>query len=473
MEFKTEVEQAIATGFEEFQRYIQQKIEANPYFLQEMHWMPDGSQMNLVNVLIDLHKEPVDLSAQTNETPVDLTHFILWVLMQSTDKNRGDPLHQLIKAQKVQLALKLLREYKPKTQESPSKPQSVSPLSPAAFDYNRRDCDGSTLLALAMDLKNNELLTEILACNPDIHSSVKRGTPPVFLQPLHQAVISDNTEATRLLIKAAAQLTNPAGPSRETPLLLAACAGAVDSLEALLDQPLERLQIEAENTNINPELKTGHQAIEVLCQRMAEGKEKSKALRGVVMLLCHGAEPPRDTEMRAMLSDNRGELLKIAQNYLDSRPDLVDDFVKRCHQYGSALHGIVYADHSWGSAMRRLFGRPSDAAFLLENLISKKYREDNQPQPALKQGRSADDKENLKLYAEFVRRYKLAYDSQYITNSWSTMRWMIAEGRCNWEIVQHYVKSNPKSRANRVYNEMISGLEGNNSMNSQAPDNNL
>ena len=121
----------------------------------------------------------------------------------------------------------------------------------------------------------------------------------------------------------------------------------------------------------------------------------------------------------------------------------------------------MYADHSWGSSIRHLFGRPSDAAFIIENLVTRKY---DSPQ-VVQSGaiplslapaeHLVQEKNPVKLYAEFVRRYTKAYDSQLFTNSWSTMRWMIAEGRCDWQRVVNYARNHPTSRTRIIYNDMF------------------
>jgi hypothetical protein len=81
-----------------------------------------------------------------------------------------------------------------------------------------------------------------------------------------------------------------------------------------------------------------------------------------------------------------------------------------------------------------LFGIPSDAAFIVEKLVMRKYNsaptsEENESFDSTPPTQNApSEQSSLKLYAEFVERYTQAYDSQRL----STMRWMIAEGECDW-----------------------------------------
>jgi hypothetical protein len=217
----------------------------------------------------------------------------------------------------------------------------------------------------------------------------------------------------------------------------------------------------AHNNNFFPYKKNGHTAIEELCEHIASNNEKDEAIRGVALLLCRGAEPPDDEEMRQLLSSNRIALLKAVHSYLADKPGLVDAFVNRCHLREGVLHNIVYADHSWGSSIRHLFGTPSDVALIIENLVTRKYDSPQVDKPTAVPLSSTTaehlvkETNPLKLYAEFVRRYTQAYDSQLIPNRWSTMRWMIAEGNCDWATVVNYARNHPTSRTRIIYNEMF------------------
>ncbi|MGL5742126.1 MAG: hypothetical protein ACRCXC_06060 [Legionella sp.] len=181
------------------------------------------------------------------------------------------------------------------------------------------------------------------------------------------------------------------------------------------------------------------------------------------MLLCRGAEPPRSEVFCQLLGDMRGDLLKEIDHYLDGKLDLVDPFVNRCHMTGSALHRIIYVDHSWGNTLRQLFGRPSEAAFVVERMVTRKYSrrvEGSSESPALSFVAAVPLKEEepLKLYAEFVRRYSEDYENQRIPNLLSTMRWMITEGKCNWETVKEYARTHPGTRTQIIYEDMFKTL---------------
>lgn len=475
MDFLTEINSALDLGFEEFKMFVQRKLQVNKGFLEQFFWMPGGSQMTLLNYLIQEHQEPKENAAYV-ESDRNLLPMIDYVLELAKDKNVGAPLHQAIASGKIQLALHLLgAEQHDLIVSESSKFNAVSllvriqrkatqlaeKLRNHLFDVDKRDNDGRTLVSLVLDSKNTDLLIYLLSRRPNIHETTRRTPSRVDFQPIHQAVVLDFADGIRLLASAGAQLANPLGAMKDTPVCLAARLGKINALEALLEEPSENLAFEVENNHLTEENKTGYTAIEELCERISNDKDMAEALRGVAMLLCRGAEPPRNETMRKLLSSNRVSLLKVVDQYLADKPELVEAFVNRCHLREDPLHNIVYADHSWGSSIRHLFGQPSEAAFLVEGLVSKKYEN---PKYAVEKvsSLSANDTENLlaernpqKLYAEFVRRYTQAYDSQLFTNRWSTMRWMIAEGNCDWETVVRYSRNYPTSRTRIVINEMF------------------
>jgi ankyrin repeat protein len=477
MDFVTEMTAAMGMGLEEFKTFIDKKVNANKDYLEQLFWLPDGSQMTVLNYLISISPEKNE-GVEEVDSSDELTDKIDYVVSLAKDANVGEPLHQAVATGKVQLALHLLGEESNATviqnnvlktlDELRKKKQEFSPsVKAGSFDVNRRDSEGRSLISLILNTKNIWLLLNFLLKGLGVHmatSMAESKAVKVAFQPLHQAIVLDLADGVRLLASEGAVLSNPFGILGDTPVSLAARLGKINALEALLEFPVEQLKLEAENKHLFEDKQTGYTAIDELCERITNGEEKENALRGVAMLLCRGAEPPRNDTMRQLLSSNRVELLKAVHEYLLDKPGLVDAFVNRCHLTESPLHYIVYADHSWGSSIRHLFGIPSDAAFMLEELVIKKYSN-----PALEQNHGnylstaavedfSKETDPLKLYAEFVRRYKMAYDSQLIPNRWSTMRWMIAEGRCDWETVKRYSRTNPTSRTRIILNEMFNPI---------------
>ncbi|WP_058533197.1 Dot/Icm T4SS effector AnkC/LegA12 [Legionella saoudiensis] len=434
----TELNKAIEAGNERFQEFITQKLEANEHYLEQSFWMPDCMQLTVLNYLIQQHQEP-DNDAE--EVSSNLVPNIYFVLSRAQDKNVGEPVHYAISLGKLRLANYLLEQ--------------------RFFDINRRNKEGRTLLSLALDTKNQQLLQAVLALNPNVHESSQLSEEPIEYQPLHQAILSNYGFGVRALVQAGAQLDNPVGPLMDTPLLLAARLGKINALAALLASADGELDLEAENNDRAESYEHGHNSVEALCQLLTQEPKKTSLIEGIAMLLCHGAEPPRREEMRQLLASKRTELLKAIDSYLDRHHELVDPFVRRCHLIGTPLHSIIYVDHSWGYALRQLFGRPSAAGLMVESWVTRKYRDNtendlgNAELPS-KAGSTYTGKEDpLKLYAVFVERYKLAYNSQRITNPWSTMNWMIAEGLGDWASVLKYSKEHPTSRTRLIINDMI------------------
>ena len=427
MAFIEEVDTVISEGLEAFKAFILKNKQANKSYLEQLFWVSNlgGLQRTVLNHLIHRHQE--QMVAQDSENTTNLTVFIDYVIGESLDKNLGEPLHQAIEEGKIQLALHLLEG------------------DVHIFNVNQRDVKGRTLLSLILNTKKIDLLKSFLIRDPNISAPTLMVNEQT--QPLHQAVLLDFVEGIKELgARDGVQLDNPLGVMRNTPLLLAARMLKINSLEALLELHNEKIMLDAENNNVLEGKQTGLTAIEELCKHIELNKNTEMALRGVAALLCSGAKPPRTEEMRAVLSSNRVDLLRAVNTYLRDKPDLVDAFVHRCHAKDSELHSIVYANHSWGNAIRHLFGKPSDAAFIVESLVVRKYSD------VLN---ASSEQTSLKCYAEFVRRYTNAYESQTISNSWSTMRWMIAEGECDWETVVNYASKYPSSRTGLVYSEMV------------------
>ncbi|KTD06010.1 ankyrin repeat protein [Legionella gratiana] len=442
MEFITEINAAIKLGLQGFKQFIEQKLRVDTKYLEHPFWIENGEQVTVLNYLIRQHQEKEGRHID-EKCSSDLIQFIDFVLSRVKDKNIGEPLHQALALGKIPLALHL--------------------FDTAAFDVNRRDQEGRTLLSLVIETKNRHLLKKILKSHPDVNATTRITEARVSFQPLHQAIALDFAFGVRTLANAGADLANPLGVMKDTPILLAAGQGKIKALEALLEFPVEKLDLEAENNKVSADKMTDN-AIESLCKLLARDKNNKDLIRGVAMLLCRGAEPPRKESMCQLLADKRSDLLKEIDRYMDTRPELVDPFVNRCHLTGSALYKIIYVDHSWGSTLRQLFGRPSEAAFVIERLVTRKYsrrQEGSSEVPALSTVAAVPlkgDEPPLKLYAEFVRRYNEAYQNQRITNPWSTMRWMIAEGKCNWEMVKQYARTHPGTRTQIIYDDMFKTL---------------
>lgn len=444
MEFIAEINAAMQSGFQKFKLFIEQKLHVDTYYLERPFWIDGGGQLTVLNYLIQQHQEKEQEKRDNYKKPFfDLTPFIDFILSKIKNKNTGAPLHQAIELGKIQLAIHL--------------------LDTAVFDVDRTDGEGRTLLSLVVETKNSQLLSKILKNRPNVNATTRMTDARVAFQPLHQAIALNFAFGVRSLVSAGADLANPLGVMKDTPLLLAARQGKIKALGALLEFPVEKLDLEAENNKLSADKMTGNNAMESLCKLLAHDKNNKDLIRGVAMLLCRGAEPPRKESMCQLLADKRMDLLKEIDRYLDTRPALVDPFVNRCHLADSALHKIIYVDHSWGNTLRQLFGSPSKAGFAIERLVTRKYsrRQEGSSEAPLSTVAAVPlkgDEPPLKLYAEFVRRYDEAYKNQRITNPWSTMRWMIAEGKCNWERVKQYAHSHPNSRTGIIYDDMFKTL---------------
>lgn len=461
MDSLLELSKAVAQGDAVFKQYVQEQITVNPDFLEHFFWNNDASQMTVLNYLIHLYCE----SESIDSNP--LVPMIDYVLNLMKNKNIGAPLHQAISMGKINLAFHLLKQTA-KVDPFPFEEKAFPGVARAKktlskFNINERDDKGRTLLFLVLTTKNDELLAALLTKKPRIHDVFYINNTGILFQALHQAVILNYPQGIRLLAQHGAQLSNPCGQAKHTPVLLAAHLCNIAALETLLEQSVKELSLEAECYVEEEEEDHLHTktAIEVLCSHLDQGKKSKEALSGIAMLLCRGAKPPRSESMRQLLSNHRDELLKVIHQYLEDKPELVDDFVQRCHSTESALHNILYAPHSWNNNLRHLFGIPSTIAVRVEQLVIRKYTTSataSEPLPTAAAAVLSLDTEPLKLYAMFVKRYTETYNNQLFANPWSKMRFLIADGQGDWEKVQRYVEANPLSRSAAIYKEMLEPL---------------
>lgn len=453
-----ELDTAIHQGFDNFKLYLQEQVKGQPDFLEYFFGGAAASQMTVLNYLIHLYEEPIDDSEMEEVSP--LRQMIDYVVSLMNDKDIGSPLHQVISEGKLRLALHLLN-LMPQTELEVVNPLKKNKKALSLFNVDQRDQEGRTLLSLILARKNDNLLSEFLKRKPSVHLPTNMSDLRIPFQPIHQAVVLNSPTAIRLLASEDAQLANPCGVAQDTPVLLAAHLCKIDALEALLEQPVEKLLLEEMRILSSGGNVSRQTAMDRLCEHLYVGKDKAEAIRGIAMLLCRGAEPPQSEAMRFLLNNNRGALLKAIQVYLEDKPELVDSFVRCCHQRESALHNIIYAQHSWGNSLRYLFGKPNEVAWTVENLVIRKYTttsNENEVLPTAVAANLSAEKDPVKLYAMFVKRYTDSYNNQFFKNGWSKMRWMIANGQCDWTTVQNYVKTNPGTRSALIYDEMFKSL---------------
>lgn len=435
MDFAEKINDVLRESQNDFEEWLDEQLDENPHYLSHSHWVSDDLDCTVLNYLITQHKG-------NTEDNNDLTQQIDYVVSRMDDRNLGEPLHLALSLGRIGLAAHLIEQDEKK-----------------AFSLNQRDMEGRTLLSLVLNTCDERLLKLVQEKGINMHQAtrVMKGTNVSILNPLQQAIELDFAVGVTALIEGGVQLTATFGKLNETPVLMAARKGKINALEALLAFPKEQLNLEKKNNSL-VKGEEGYTAVEELCKRVQQKRDAEEAIRGIAMLLCRGAEPPHNEDMRKLLSANRSGLLKAIDQYLADKPDCVDAFVQRCHLKETALHNIIYADHSWGSSIRHLFGIPSEAALAIEQLVTRKYNDAKQPQAVSFSASAGSIKpglNKLQLYAEFVRRYTQAYSNQRITNPWSSMRWMISEGKADWDMVRCYAETYPKSRTGIIIAEMF------------------
>ncbi len=379
-----ELEQAIEKGDEAFKSFIAAEKSANPDFLK-LTFNRQGQQLTVLNYLIRKHNNRIGM-------PNRIEH-IKWLLSNGADINLGQPVHLLLDLKKFDLFplfVKFDQGELPSPSEQTSENNSALPTpllvsgaggemvevllqegsleSPQTLRFNARDTTGTTLLSRVIASGDISILQGILSGQFDIN--VNEPSPMALLGqsvgilPLHQATLSNSPEAIYALLEKGAVIDGCCGDLSETPLLYAARFGKIKSLGTLLANARTALDLEATNAEAKPK-----RPIDLLCERLAKGRDSQQALHGIAMLLCHGAAVPRDEQFRQLLMTNRIELLEEVKKYLAQSQHSATQFVRACHNKDNPLHDIIYAKSSWLQAIWRFFGLPRKEAFLVESLV--------------------------------------------------------------------------------------------------------
>lgn len=97
MDFVSEMNKILQMELEQFKEFIQKKLEEDKNYLEKLFWLPNGSQMTVLNYLIEQYSEP---KLGIDDANRDLLAKIDFVLHEAKDVNVGEPLHQAIVAGK-------------------------------------------------------------------------------------------------------------------------------------------------------------------------------------------------------------------------------------------------------------------------------------------------------------------------------------------------------------------------------------
>ncbi|MGQ3890489.1 ankyrin repeat domain-containing protein [Legionella sp. CNM-4043-24] len=476
----------------QFKEFILMKLQTDERFLHQTFWMEGGQQLTVLNYLIMEHD-----SKDNN-----LVEHMSWLIEQGAPLDLDQPIHLAFQCRKEDLIAFLLRQIHA-TQyvatsalDTPVRPP-FSPvrfaLSPAINDaqpgsstlqdndsdddtdntvgqevehrqsvdsilvsnarplsrqwqrqdqqpqviqpkasINSRDDQGRTLVSHAIELRNIDVLKLLMQLNPNPNQKTNN------LQALHEAVKCNFADAVEPLVNAGAQIHNPCGAKKETPLILAARYGAIDAMQALLRhipvQPGPQNPVDTGNKN-------NTRAIDLLCKRLNQNKQRPEALRGIAMLLCHGAEAPRSERWCKLLQSNRRALIAAVAEYKKDRPELVANFYRAAHNRANPLHEIIFADRSFLTALRHFFGRADRTVFKLEKLV---------PDNADRQIKGNFD-EDEQWFAELLRRYRATIKTSTFYNPYSDFLWSVSRGVINNRAeAERYCDNHPNSRTARL-----------------------
>lgn len=333
----------------------------------------------------------------------------------------------------------------------------ISPLlsqRQQTLEINARDEQGRTLLSRAIESGSIDTVNQILAEKANVSQSCGG------LQPLHEAVIGNFPEAVHALINAGAQIENPT-KKKFTPLLLAARHGSIRALEALLKYiPIARPG--QENPLDTPDFKSTR-AMDYLCARLKQKENLQETIRGIALLLCHGASAPRSHSLQSLLRDHRHALREAVTDYTADKPAERIKFLRMVQSADTHLHEIIFADRTFGTSLNRFFGRSSRTAFRLADMVLS-----TAPQQAAHMDLDEDQDSNLHLplsehstesafsskeleFARFVKLYEEESKKRSFCSLYNGMRFELARGRITTiDEVDYYCNRNPHSLSNEV-----------------------
>lgn len=441
-------DKAIKNGEKAFQAFIKKEQNKDTNFFQRRYWCSNGKQLTVLNYLIHKHEA---------ETGRDMSSHIGFVLRNGASVNSDEPVHLVLQLKKLDLLALLTKE-----QDADLDEEKSEAIISQELKLDTRDYAGRTLLSRALAAKALSFLQWLLDRRLDVHEPnlIQINTKRIEMQLLHEAVLADLPEAINALLESGANIENPCGVLRETPLLLAAHYGRINSLEALLASRSEQMDLEAESIN-------AMRPIDWLCTRLQQRENPQNALRGIARLLCHGAEVPRHGTLRELLMDNRLALLEEVKEYTKHSPALAATFVRACHDKNNPLHGIIYASSSWVQTIRRMFGMACKEAFLVESLVFDGFYNVQKEAAAAKgkdrsavrlslvetessEGFSQDEQQ----FAEFAWRYRQNF-SGFFKNPFSTMHWNLTSGQCTaMKDVEDYGGQHHKTRTKLLLKQM-------------------
>lgn len=434
-----DLEEAIQSGNDQFVDYINRELEKGIF--DKTFWKSNGEQTTILNYLISTHSNS-DTSTNTNR----LFH-IEYLLKVGASISIAQPLHYAFKLKKLDLVSLMLSQQSEEKYEKEDYDRSKNQdYFSSNASVNARDIEGCTLLYWAIQAGDRNLLCQILKLEPNVNEANFLTLPDLgrcHVQPLHQAIIADFAEGVIALVEAGAQTDNPYGHHAQKPLLLAADLGRIKALEALL-QSINRPEDLAQKDS------TEACAIDLLCKRLEKKQQSEEAIRGIAMLLCHGAEAPLRTEKGwSLLQKHREALLSEVITYTLKYPELATNFYRLAKNKNNSLHGILYADNLWTRPFHHLLGQVDGLAGKIEQLVES-HAVDYKDQPNEENKFTEDE---IK-FAKFCKLYYAAL-KMGIFNPYSVMRWKIDRGEVTtWQDVCKYAENNKGSRTERIVRQM-------------------
>lgn len=400
--------------------YFKRKLRDNSA-LFNAYWNVNGSQMTLLGYLISKYEpqnEAEDWSAVIEG--VWQNHII--------DKNKGAPVHQALAEGKIELARSFLKPLKSNSKQETDR-NDEQPGS--TVDLDARDIHGWTLLARALQTKDQVFILELCEKMADVNEvSLIEGRE---LAPIFQATLLDLPNAVQALMDKQAQLNQTCASEQHGLLMLGAKAGSVESLETLLDSEV-RWDLEATDHE-------GKTAFALVCEALRTGRDQAtinRYLQVAAILICHGAEISSEEEHLKTLGKHREKLLSAMGSYLLKHPQLTYKVIQVAQDEKNALHQVIYPKHPSIIFPLKLF-KPqrhiNSVSRQLANFVLEKDKSEKALQPlvedaaaSLEQDVEPADHDVTLWFANFVSKYWADIEKADVVNPRSGMYQALEKG---------------------------------------------
>lgn len=438
--------QSLSEGFESFTGFL----KVHPDIVNQLFW-DEKRSLTFLDYLIDRHRVEADYSSH-----------IAFLLRNGASLGINQPVHRTLRQSKYDLTKLMLLYSLNETVAKESKDlqsdsrkrhgfrkvfknlgktvtEKVSDVAgnivdaylKPKIDIDAHDLYGNSILKLVIASRDQELLMLALQYGPNVN--LEMSLTPAYeksrsISALHWAVICDNAYALEELFKRM-ELGEACFWAGDTSILVSASKlNRVNILKILLSQPQILESHCWEQSSI---------AVDKFLEHLKNDVQRSSAIRGLAMLLCHGVN--LNEVQLATMRCHRANLLQETQKYLHDKPALSQAFSEYCHTKDNPLHTLYHSSDSWLQVILCLFGWEDRTAFELEAILG------------IIQPSTYQDKK----FIDFCKCYEKDRQESRFFNPFSQMRRLLTSGEItSWEQVKEYAKDHPHSRTATIVKRM-------------------